>query len=283
MLQDWGQPHSFLWRTGRTGLIDYSRPAAEQVAFVQRLRAKYIQTNPSNLNLFLHHCREHRIAIPTVHSVWTLSEVVDPALRRLCREVLDVPIIDNYSSSETGYIALQCPAHEHLHVQSETMLVEVIDAGGQPCGPGETGRVLITPLHNFATPLLRYEIGDEAEVGAPCPCGRGLPVLTRIVGRVMDHLTLPDGRKRRTDFRQYEFSSIRAIREYQVVQRARDRIEFRMVVSRPLTEAEEQEVRGLALLEFGTEFAIDLTYHASLPRTAAGKLRPFLSELGEEQ
>jgi len=92
----------------------------------------------------------------------------------------------------------------------------------------------------------------------------------------------PDGRKRRTDFRQYEFSSIRAIREYQLVQRALDRIEFRMVVSRPLTEAEEAEVRGLALLEFGTDFAVDLTYHASLPRTAAGKLRPFVSELVEK-
>ena len=276
---DWGAPHSFLWRTGRTGLIDYSRPAAEQVAFVQRLGAQYIQTNPSNLNLFLHHCREHGIHIPTLHSVWTLSEVVDPALRRLCRDVLGVPIIDNYSSAETGYLALQCPEHEHLHVQAETVLLEVVGADGQPCRAGETGRVLVTPLHNFAMPLLRYEIGDEAEVGAPCPCGRGLPVLTRILGRVMDHLTLPDGRKRRTDFRQYEFSSIRAIHEYQLVQRALDRIEFRMVVSRPLTPAEEAEVRRLALLEFGEAFAIELTYHAALPRTAAGKLRPFLSEL----
>jgi phenylacetate-coenzyme A ligase PaaK-like adenylate-forming protein len=61
--------------------------------------------------------------------------------------------------------------------------VEVLDEEGRPCAPGETGRVVATSLNNFAMPLIRYETGDTAEVGAPCPCGRGLPVLTRIMGR----------------------------------------------------------------------------------------------------
>lgn len=59
---------------------------------------------------------------------------------------------------------------------------EAMREDGTPSAPDETGRVLVTPLHNLAMPLIRYDIGGAAEVGAPCPCGRGLPVLTRILG-----------------------------------------------------------------------------------------------------
>ena len=52
------------------------------------------------------------------------------------------------------------------------------------------------PLHNFAMPLIRYAIGDLAEVGAACPCGRTLPVLRRVLGRTRDMLVLPSGEKR---------------------------------------------------------------------------------------
>ena len=63
------------------------------------------------------------------------------------------------------------------------MILEILDEAGRPCGPGETGRVVLTDLHNFATPLIRYEIGDYAEAAGPCPCGRGLPVATRLRGQ----------------------------------------------------------------------------------------------------
>ena len=59
----------------------------------------------------------------------------------------------------------------------------MLDGQGKPCGVGEIGRVVVTPLSNFAMPLIRYDVGDTAEVGPPCACRRGLPVLTRIIGR----------------------------------------------------------------------------------------------------
>ena len=81
-----------------------------------------------------------------------------------------------YSCEEAGYIALQCPQAEHYHCQSESVLVEVLDDEGRPCTPGQVGKVVLTALHNFAMPLIRYENQDYAEVGPPCACGRGLPV-----------------------------------------------------------------------------------------------------------
>jgi phenylacetate-CoA ligase len=60
---------------------------------------------------------------------------------------------------------------------------EILDDADRPCAPGEVGRVVVSTLHNYAMPLFRYDLGDLAEVGPPCECGRTLPVLNRIVGR----------------------------------------------------------------------------------------------------
>ena len=280
-LQDWGAPLSLIWNTGPLVMFDIDQPIAAQAEFLRTTRPQYLSTPPSNLRLLAAHCRDHGLDIH-LDSVWTRSEIVDPSLRDLCQAAFGAQIIDNYSAAETGYIALQCPEYPHFHVQAETMLVEVLDAAGRACAAGETGRVVVTPLHNFATPLLRYEIGDEAVAGAPCPCGRGLPVLEAIIGRTLDHLTLPDGRKRRVDFRHYRLSRIHAVREFQIVQRSLSEIEIRLVVSRTLTDAEVATVHQIARAEFGADFSLTLTYHPSLPRTAADKLRPFVSELPKQ-
>jgi phenylacetate-CoA ligase len=113
----------------------------------------------------------------------SVGEPVTAALRDIVRQAWDVPLKDSYSCEEAGYLAMQCPEQEVLHVQSENLLLEVVGNDGRPCVPGEAGRVLVTSLHNFATPLIRYELGDLAEVGAPCACGRGLPVIARVLGR----------------------------------------------------------------------------------------------------
>jgi len=279
ILPDWGPPTSLLWQTGRVGLVSYMMPIPDQAAFLLRLRPDYLFTNPSNLRLLLAHCREAKLLLPSLRSVWTLSEVVDDTLRDACRVVFGCRIVHNYTTAEAGYIALQCPDCDNFHVQSEVVLLEVLDAAGRPCPPGAIGRVVVTPLHNFAMPLLRYEIGDEAELGGPCACGRGLPVLTRIVGRTLDYVTLPSGHRRRVDTGNYAMSNIPAIREYQIVQRSPQRIEVLLVVSRPLTGDERQAVRAILAKEVGTEFRFELSYRDSILRTAEGKLRPFISEV----
>jgi phenylacetate-CoA ligase len=279
VVQTWGEPQSLLWRTGPMAIIDVTKPIPQQAEYLRRLNPDYLLTDPSNLRLLLGHCRDEAITLPALRSVWTVSEVVDPALRALCQRVFGVRTVENYSSMEVGYIALQCPDHTHLHVQSELVLVEVLDANGHACAPGETGRVVVTPLHNFAMPLLRYELGDEAEAGEPCQCGRGLPVLTRVVGRTIDHVTLPSGLKRPAVINHTKLSEFTAIREFQIVQRAVDLIEARFVVSRPLTDAEKLELIAVLQAEFHEGFRVELSFPDSIARTAAGKMRPFISDL----
>jgi phenylacetate-CoA ligase len=214
--------------------------------------------------------------------VLTISEILAPGLRELCSQLWGVPIVDAYSTREAGYLALQCSDAEHYHLQSETVLVEILDPSGKACAPGEIGRVVVTPLHNLAMPLLRYEIGDYAEVGEACPCGRGLPTIRRILGRRQNMLQLPDGSERWPLLSSSDIGKLLAmapISQYQFAQTHRDRIEVRLQTQRPLTPDEARDVVGWAQAKLGAAFRIELSFPAELPRTASGKFEDFISLL----
>lgn len=147
----------------------------------------------------------------------TVSDRIDPQLRTLIGDVFSARIIDRYSSEEFGYIALQCPVHDHLHVCSPSLIVEVVDDEGNACGVGVPGRVLVTSLHNFAMPLFRYDIGDIAEFGEPCDTGLNWPVLNQVNGRLRDSITLPDGEFRLVTFFDSKMLSLRKLRDFQIL------------------------------------------------------------------
>ena len=189
--------------------------------------------------------------LPALREVRTVGERLDPATRALVRDVLGVPLADAYSAQEVGYIALECPDHPGYHVQSERLLVEVLRDDGAPCATGETGRVVITDLHNFATPILRYDIGDLAEVGAPCPCGRGLPTVRRIVGRSRNLILLPTGDRvwpSLGGFGPEGYLKLLPILQFQILQTEPDLLEVRLVTGRPLGAEQRVHVKGRALL-----------------------------------
>ena len=95
-----------------------------------------------------------------------------------------MPVKNLYSTTEAGYIASPCPSGTGLHVHSENVIAEVLDERDRPCAPGQTGRLVFTTLHNFLAPFIRYDILDEVTLASePCPCGRGLPLWTRVEGR----------------------------------------------------------------------------------------------------
>ena len=279
ILPDWGHPANLFWKTGRLGILSPKLPLSQQVAFLRKVRPDYLHTFPSYLRLLIAYIRETREKTGKLRAVFTASEQVSDELREDCQQVFGCKIVDNYTSGETGYIALQCPQTTNLHIQSEVVLVEVLGAGNAPCRPGEIGKVVVTPLHNFAMPLLRYEIGDEAQVAEPCACGRGLPALTRVVGRAEDYFLLANGERRRADISHYRLSAISAIREFRLVQRSYTQVVLQIVVSRPLTTDETAVVAGVVEKASGGLFETAIEEVPELDRTAAGKLRAYRCEI----
>jgi phenylacetate-CoA ligase len=278
-MPDWGAPVSTVYPTGPSLVLDYRATVADQAEVVRRERPAYLTVYPSLLLELLRHCREHGVAFEGLRGVRTVLEVLAPEVRQLCREVLGVGVTDVYSCGEAGYLAIQCPEHGAYHLQQENALIEILDDAGAPCAPGAIGRVVVTTLHNFAMPLLRYELGDLAEMGEPCPCGRNLPVIARIVGRGRDMLTLPAGAKRYPFYGHSAMMTVRAIRQHQLVQKSLTEIEIRLVVTHPLSAAEEARIREAAIEGLGHPFEITLVYTDEIKRDASGKYAEFRSEI----
>ncbi len=120
--------------------------------------------------------------------------MLEPSARTLIEEVFGCRVFNRYGCREVSVIASECAEHAGMHVMAEGLYVEVV-RGDRPAQPGELGAVLVTDLLNLAMPLVRYRIGDMAAVeDGGCACGRGLPRLRTVEGRVTDFLVGTDGR-----------------------------------------------------------------------------------------
>jgi len=181
------------------------------------------------------------------------------------------------TTTELGYIAIQCPEQVHYHIQSENVLVEVLNEHNQNCQPGEIGRLVITALQNYASPLIRYEIGDYAEVGEPCSCGRGLPVLKQLYGRYRHWMHYPNGQKRYPSFSFWVKLNIAAIVQYQVIQTAIQDLTFKLVVKQALTEQEKNHLIQAAHQVLKYPFDISIEYVDSVRNKTTGKYETFIS------
>lgn len=272
----WAAGGEGLFRTGPFALLDIDTDLPVQARWLADHDPDYLLTYPSNLQALLDHTAREGRRPRRLKGVRTVGESVPPDLRDACRDGWGVELVDLYSSEETGYLALQCPAHEHLHVQGESVILEVLDAGGQPCKAGEVGRIVVTVLHNLATPLIRYEIGDLGALGPPCPCGRGLPVLEKVIGRTRHMVRLPGGERfwPLTGYRAYR-GIHPGIRQYQVVQESLEGILVRLVADRPGTSEEEAELAEVVQRALHHPFTVRFEYVEAIPREAGGKYLEF--------
>jgi phenylacetate-CoA ligase len=278
-LPDWGVPYTIVCLSGPSFALSVTATVEEQAEWLGRIQPDYLTLFPSLLPDLVRQCAARGVRLQGLKEVRTTGECLDPATRDLCVKGWGVKVQDAYSAQEVGYIAVQCPEHEHYHVQSESVRVEVLNEKGARCGPGETGRVVVTPLHNFATPLVRYALGDYAEVGAPCPCGRGLPVLKRILGRSRNMLVLPDGARLWPRLSELRSSDVLPITQFQAVQTAPTRLDVRLVASRKGTPEEEARLAKIIGERIGCPFEVRFLYVDEIPRSAGGTFEDFRSEL----
>jgi phenylacetate-CoA ligase len=283
-LPNWGGAAGDLYRTGPAVVLDARCPIADMARWLRDQAPACLNTFPSALEGIVDEFVRQGWPAPPLLAVRTQGEVVSPALRRKVRQAWGVTITDGYSAEECGYIAAQAPGPSadddpHLLACAETTLVEVLDERDQPCRPGQVGRVIVTPLHNFAMPLLRYEVGDYAQVGSASACGRGLLAIQRVLGRARSRIRLPDGSLHFAYNPSEAFAAIAVIRQYQVVQQRLDRLTVRLVSDRALSSAESAALESALARSLGHPFALDLHYVPAIERTAGGKFLDVWSEL----
>lgn len=274
----WG-PATAAFATGPSVVRSLVIDIDEQVRWLAAENPDYVLSFATNLQALAKRSLELGVRLPRLKQARTYGETLLPDARDIVRKAWGVGIADSYSSEELGYIALQCPEHEHYHLQSESLIVEVLDADGVPCAPGETGQVAVSTLHNFAMPLLRYASGDYAEVGEPCACGRGLPVLKRIVGRQRNMLRRPDGVRYWPSFPMSAWSDTAPVLQIQLVQDAIDHVEVRVVMPRDFAGGERERLTAALLDCLGYPFRITINRVGDIPRGAGQKYEDFICKV----
>lgn len=272
----WGPSVETAYATGPGASLNIRADIDEQLRWLQREQPAYLLSHASNLRALALRSLDQDTRLPGLREVRSFGETLAPEVRELCRRAWNVPLTDMYSTEEVGYIALQCPRSERYHVQSENVFVEILDDHDRPCQPGDVGRVVVTTLHNLAMPFIRYEIGDYAVAGEPCPCGRGLPVIERIMGRQRNMVRLPDGTRHWPYFSLVNWGFAVPVRQFRLIQHSLDHIDMQIVCSRALT-ADEIDLVANALREgLGHPFRITVTPVASLEYGANFKYEDFV-------
>ena len=193
--------------------------------------------------------------------------------RALIEEVFRAPVFETYGSREVMLIAAECERHRGLHVTSEHLVVEIVDDDGNAVAPGVEGRVIVTDLFNVGAPFVRYDIGDRAVASdRRCECGRGLPLLDRIVGRQLEVVVTPDGRRIPGEIFPFLFKDQFEVARYQGAQDRADRLVVRVQLRQEWpVEARTATVDALQKL-VGSQMTVDLRIVDVIEEGPGGKL-----------
>lgn len=276
---------NFGWYSGQLGgkiyLLDTSGDTDRHIDWLSRVKARYFVSYSSLIGPLAERVLERGIDLK-FERVIARGGIVTEEMRALCDKAFGGVLVDQYGADEIGQIACQCPNCGAYHVNSEAVRMEVLDDEGKPSKPGETGRVVLTNLYNYAMPLIRYEIGDYAtRVPEDHNCKIRLPAISRIVGRYRNTFTLEDGRVLFPNVPMSEFRKYLGYSQIQIVQTDYDKIEVKYV---PDGSGRAADLEGLAeWLKGGIDpcFNIGVTQVETIPPSSDGKYEDFLSHVSK--
>jgi phenylacetate-CoA ligase len=209
--------------------------------------------------------------------VITNAEPVADYQRRVIAEAFQCPVRETYGMAEMVAAASECQAGS-LHLWPELGYLEIFD-GNRPVGPGREGSFIGTGLLNDDMLLIRYEVGDRGVMAIEretCACGRRLPMLKSVEGRMDEVLYTADGRRiGRLD---PVFKAKLPVREAQIVQETLNRVRVRFVPVSRFDSAAAASITERLRDRMG-DIEVILEEVDEIPRTSCGKFRAVISHL----
>lgn len=250
--------------------------AQDYVEGMKRFGTQYM-TGYAMSNYFLaRFIRDAGIVAPVLKAVITSSEKLTDQMRMTFKEVYNCQTFDSWSGVEACGLVSECEFGS-LHISPDLGIIELLDEKGIPVMPGEEGEVFCTGLINFDQPLIRYRIGDRMRLGVGhCPCGREMPIIKEIIGRLEDTVIGKDGR----EIVRFHgiFVNLPNLVEAQVIQETLDLLRIKVVTTGKWTEAEEATIRSRVLSQLG-EIIVHIEQVDSIPLSSNGKFKAVISKV----
>jgi len=220
---------------------------------------------------------DQKIPVPPLKAIITTSEKVTPEMRQVMESAYRCRVYEEYSTVENCVFASECGAGR-LHVSPDIGLVEILKNDGTACSPGEVGEVVATCMFKNYQILIRYRLGDLAAWDPePCPCGRAMPVIKEIVGRIEDVVRGPDGRE------MVRFHGIFVnqphVREGQIIQETLNQIRVKVVPTEEFDLTDRRDIIHRVQQRLGEGVAVAVETVSEIPRTKAGKFKAVISQV----
>lgn len=266
----------FLTRLGllRRRLMDAQEPVEDIMEKLVHFGPDVIDSMPSFFLLLMKEMEKGGQDIRP-RRIFSSGELLDARSRAFINSAFKVDVIDVYGCTEAGNIAWECSEHIGYHTNIDLIVPEFVKDDAH-VAVGEAGKIVLTPLWNFAMPLIRYDIGDVGRQSSErCPCGRGLPLMEVIEGRYEDFIVLPSGRMISPYVTSRYFENVEGIDEYKIIQQARNKIHIQLVLREKHNEDIFLRLEDTFKKELGEDLTISIGAVDSLPKN--GKFRHVVS------
>lgn len=247
---------------------------------LDRFRPAYLCGYPSCLYVLAEYYRESQRPAPRLKAALTSAETLLAHQRCAIEETFTTHVFDQYGQAEMQSFWYECTAGR-MHAHPLAGVTEILRPDGTAAGPGEMGEVVLTGLVNYAMPLIRYRVGDTARFAAgSCPCGRALPVIEEIGGRLDDFVfTRERGFLGRLD---PVLKGVRNIIESQFEQESMDVLRVRFVPAPQFTAEDLRILEENLRARVGRSIHLEFECTDRIPRTRNGKFRFVISRLGRD-
>ena len=244
---------------------------------IYKFKPDYFYGYVSMLNEYADYILRCRIAPPLcLKSIITTSEVLHDSIRFKLEKIFNTKVYNEYGCGEIGSVAHECE-HGSMHVCAENMIVEIIIDEKQ-CKENKLGEIVITELNNKAMPLIRYKLGDFAQLSSTvCQCGRTLPVIKDIKGRAYDIIRLKNGKMFHGEFFMYIFEDAKkknlGIGKFQVIQKSDNDLLIKIINESGYCSETEKFISNRIRNGMGEQMNVNFQNVNEIPREKSGKMR----------
>lgn len=220
---------------------------------------------------------DNNVSVYAPERILTGAEPLFEYQRKVIEKAFNAPVYNTYGCREFMLMAAECSERSGLHINQDHLVLELIDGSGNSSNSGD---VVVTDLHNYGFPLIRYVTGDRATLSEKvCPCGNPLPLLKSIDGRKLDAIRTREGKIIPGEFFPHLIKDYDFVRRFQVIQKAVSGITVKLECFEDPSDQDlgnlSAAMRQLAGDDFGVEFEIV----KEIPLTVSGKYRVTVSEL----
>ncbi len=276
--ESWGPDWLATEQLGKAYNLNRATPQENVIEFMRRKKVPYFASRPKLVQSLALASKRAKIPVK-LDVVITFGTGATEDERNDFAHILGAKTLSIYSSGEGCKMACTCETGLHYHISEELVFLEVLDGDGRPCEIGQPGRVIITPMFNTTQPLVRYETGDIAIRGQSCSCGKQLPVLQEISGRITDLFRFPDGQIVSPSLPAKDFCTNFGSKTWQLVQTGPLEVELRYVITDPDVTPNRAYAIDAIHRRIRPDLSVKFVVLSETPITPAGKFIQYKSEL----